>query len=280
MAINLAPGQFYGVPQFGTKGGHFDVRALAASGREDDVHVHTHRDAHFILIVSGAYISSADGAGVVARAPTLIFNPPGTTHRDRFAKGVGTFLTISLSCNAFRDANDLRALPNEAKKLDCADALRTAFRIARELRGSNDVFVLESLAWELLISAADSHCRAGVPPEWALRAYEAIMDRAAEAPLRVGDIAADIGVHPVHVARVFRHVWGCSPGELLRWRRVEHAADLLRGTGMSGAQIATEVGFFDQSHMTRAFCVTYGVTPGAYRRTHVSRIQDLEVESN
>lgn len=274
MAINFTPGQFYGVAQFGTKGGCFGVRALAASGCEDDVQVHTHDDAHFILVVAGVYISSAYGAAAFARAPILIFNPPSTTHRDRFAKGIGTFVTVSLSADAFREAQDLRPLASEAKQLDCPAALKAAFRIARELRQGNDIVVLESIAWELAVSAADPQRLAGAPPQWAVRAYEAIMDRAAETPLGVGDIAAEIGVHPVHVARVFRHTWGCSPGELLRWRRVERAADLLRRTGLSAAHIAAGVGFVDQSHMTRAFRATYGVTPGAYRRAHVSRIQD------
>jgi AraC family transcriptional regulator len=106
-----------------------------------------------------------------------------------------------------------------------------------------------------------------------LRAYEAIMDRATEARLHVGDVAAEIGVHPVHLARAFRAAWDCSPGELIRWRRVDQAADMLRRLDVSAAEIAAQVGFADQSHMTRAFRATYGMAPGAYRRRHVSRIQ-------
>ena len=94
--IDFKPGQFYGTPQFGARGGDFDLCALAASGSEHDVHLHTHDDAHFILALSGLYISAARGAGDFVRAPALIFNPPGTTHRDRFVKGVGTFVSVSL----------------------------------------------------------------------------------------------------------------------------------------------------------------------------------------
>jgi AraC family transcriptional regulator len=131
---------------------------------------------------------------------------------------------------------------------------------------------MDSMTWELLAAAA-APCRTGGPPSWALCAYEAIMDRATEAGLDVGSVAAQTGVHPVHLARVFRATWGCSPGELLRWRRVDRAADMLRLSDISGAQIAARVGFADQSHMTRAFQAMYGVAPGVYRRRHVSRIQ-------
>ena len=90
MGFSFEPGQFYGEAQFGMKGAAFDIRAQVATGCEGDVQVHTHHDAHFVLVLSGRFISSARGARDSASAPTLIFNPPGTTHRDRFLKGVGT----------------------------------------------------------------------------------------------------------------------------------------------------------------------------------------------
>ena len=92
------------------------------------------------------------------------------------------------------------------------------------------------------------------------------MDRCYAAGPRIGDVAAEIGVHPVHLARVFRRAWGCSPGELLRWRRTDWAAELLRETARTVAQIAQEVGFVDQSHLTHAFRTRVGLTPAAYRR--------------
>ena len=99
------------------------------------------------------------------------------------------------------------------------------------------------------------------------------MDRSAQPRLGVRDIAAEFNVHPVHLARAFRATWGCSPGELIRWRRVDRAAELLRSMELPAAHIAAETGFVDQSHMTRAFRAVYGTTPAAYRRERVSPIQ-------
>lgn len=273
MSVNFAPGQFYGVRQFGASTSVFDVRTLVASGHEDDVHVHTHQDAHFVLVLTGAYISSARDAADLARAPALIFNPPDTTHRDRFANGIGTFVTVSLSSATFHDLRSVLSVMTDARRLHSPRALTTAFRIAREVRDSRDAVVLESSIWELLASVANQPRLIGNPPRWVLHAYQAIMDRATETRLSVRDVAAEVTVHPVHLARVFRETWGCSPGELIRWRRVDRAADLLRRSNKSGAQIALEAGFVDQSHMTRAFRAAYSVAPGVYRREHVARIQ-------
>jgi AraC family transcriptional regulator len=142
-----------------------------------------------------------------------------------------------------------------------------AFRVAREIGRGGDVAVLEAGAWEVLASLRDfnaSEPRA-LPP-WAHQAYDAVMDMAADSRLRIADLAAALGVHPVHLARVFRQAWGCSPGELLRWRRVEQASGLLRGRALAMAEVAATAGFADQSHMNRAFRTQYGMTPASYRK--------------
>jgi len=280
LAIGFRPGQFYGALERARTGGAFDLRALAASGREQDVEVHTHDDAHIVLVLSGVYISTARGAPAHARAPFLVFNPPGTTHRDRFVDGVGSFLAVSLSAEAFADLQAAARLSETAIPLGRPEAVARAFRLAREVRGGGqDAGVLEAVSWELLATAAEVPGHRATPG-WAHLAYEAVMDQAADAELSVAAVAAAAGVHPVHMARVFRQAWGCSPGDLLRWRRVERAAELLARTALPAAEVAAAVGFVDQSHMTRAFRTLYGLTPGAWRRAHdVAPIQDRPREA-
>jgi AraC family transcriptional regulator len=125
------------------------------------------------------------------------------------------------------------------------------------------------------MASLDDATREGPLPGWARRAYEALMDEAADAGLTIGQVAARAGVHPTHLARVFRQAFGCTPGELLRWRRVERTADLLARSALPAAEIAAAAGFTDQSHMSRAFKAFYGLTPGGWRRAHdVAPIQD------
>lgn len=265
--LDARPGRFYGLPMGSANGGPFAIRALAATGHEEDVETHTHEDAHFVLVLSGAYITSAFGARDIVPAPALVFNPPGTTHRDRFVKGVGTFLTVSLSSATFRETSERRPLAQAPLRLCHPHAVTCAFQVAREMSRGRDAAVLESAAWELLTAARRSpQAVFGPSPSWAMRAYEAIMDVSCSAGLGIADVAAQVGIHPVHLARVFRRAWGCAPGELMRWRRTERAAALLRQTSLTAAQIAQEVGFADQSHLTHAFRTGIGLTPAAYRR--------------
>jgi AraC family transcriptional regulator len=72
--------------------------------------VHTHTDAHFVLVTSGDYVSSATGDA--HPHTSLIYNPPGTTHRDHFWQGTGSFFTVSLSISQLAGLLDTaRPLP-------------------------------------------------------------------------------------------------------------------------------------------------------------------------
>lgn len=267
MTVRFRPGQFYGVRHDRTQGGIFELGVLEANAPEHDVHLHLHEEAHFVLVLAGTYISSAHGAPSLAPAPALVYNPPGTVHRDRFLGGKGRFMTISIEPARLDAGDELRRIPTSASYLQDAACLRTAFSLARGMQGRPDSFLLESGVWELL---AHTDTRPGVavrqPPAWMRHAYEAVMDGAVDPGLSIADVAASSGVHPVHLARVFRELFGCSPGELLRWRRIERACAMLRQHGRSVADIALDAGFVDQSHMSHAFRQRFGMPPGAWRR--------------
>ena len=54
-------------------------------------------------------------------------------------------------------------------------------------------------------------------------------------------------------------------------RRIAYAKYLLRTTGRNIAEIATECGFFDQSHFTRTFGRLEGLSPLKYRVRSMGR---------
>jgi AraC family transcriptional regulator len=174
-------GDFYGELDWASARGGFEVRALAASGREEDVDTHTHEQAHFVLVLSGVYASSARGAPRFARSPFLVFNPPGTTHRDRFAGGVGAFVTLSLTA----EAANLR-ISDGAVSLAQGATVAAAFQIAREVRGPGaDAGVVESAVWDLIADVRQPRAsRAGAIPGWAHAAYETVSFCVGGAPRR------------------------------------------------------------------------------------------------
>lgn len=85
-------------------------------------------------------------------------------------------------------------------------------------------------------------------------------------PLQLSAIAAVACMSRCHFARLFRHQIGVSPMEYQRLGRIERARHLLRSDGQRIGQIASELGFYDQSHFVRWFRRTLGCTPSAYVR--------------
>jgi AraC family transcriptional regulator len=84
--------------------------------------------------------------------------------------------------------------------------------------------------------------------------------------IRMRELADDAGVHPVHLARVFRAQQGRTPGDYLQRLRVRAACDLLRDRDYPLAIVAAECGFADQSHFTRVFRKFTETTPAQFRR--------------
>jgi AraC family transcriptional regulator len=142
-----------------------------------------------------------------------------------------------------------------------------AWRLAAELRAQDESWPLaaEGLALQLLALAA----RVDAPatrrrPCWLRDAQELLHERSPQAA-SLSELAAEVGVHPAHLARSFRQAYGVTVGEYARALRLEWAADRLGDDMLSLAQVAAEAGFADQSHFTRAFHGWAGTTPGRYR---------------
>jgi AraC-like DNA-binding protein len=74
---------------------------------------------------------------------------------------------------------------------------------------------------------------------------------------------AGLSVH--HFARQFKQSAGVTPHAYLTQKRVERAQEMLVQTGLSLAEIAFAVGFFDQGHLARHFRHMFGTTPREFR---------------
>lgn len=88
-----------------------------------------------------------------------------------------------------------------------------------------------------------------------------------EAQVRLDDVAAVVGLSKFHLLRSFKAATGLTPWRYQVQLRLSVARDMLRH-GMAAAQVAHSCGFFDQSHFTRLFRASYGMTPAAFGRAY------------
>lgn len=101
------------------------------------------------------------------------------------------------------------------------------------------------------------------PEPRAVRRARDYMDEHAADNLSLAELASHVGLSAFHFVRVFRREVGMPPHAWHLEVRVRRARELLR-RGTPPAIVAAELGFVDQSHLTREFKRRVGVTPGRY----------------
>ncbi|MFT3807056.1 AraC family transcriptional regulator [Arenimonas sp.] len=262
----MRPRRFFGEYRAERRVGELALAELEPTVPEDEVRRHTHDDAHFLLLLEGQYLSEARGMPALCSTRTLVLNPPGTTHRDRFRGLQGRFFTLSVPAQAWQEAATVRALPESALRMP-ATALVRATLLRRELQewdGASPLAV-EAGFEELLDAAALARAESAVhAPAWLERACDRLRQDWSATP-RLAELAREADLHPVYFARAFRRRYRCSPGQYLRRFRLERALDMLHERRASLADIALACGYVDQSHFTHAFRRAYRCTPAQYR---------------
>ncbi|WP_395111214.1 helix-turn-helix domain-containing protein [Actinomadura sp. SCN-SB] len=96
-----------------------------------------------------------------------------------------------------------------------------------------------------------------------------IVERIAARPalVRVDDLAADLGIGPRSLQRLFHEYVGVGPKWVIRrYRMLEAAERAASGTDLDWAALAAELGYADQAHFTRDFTAAVGVSPARYAR--------------
>lgn len=79
-------------------------------------------------------------------------------------------------------------------------------------------------------------------------------------------LARRVALSPSHFARKFRNTTGQSLHRFINTRRVHAAMRHLLSAKLSASRLAFHLGFSSQSHFTRIFRATTGITPARYRR--------------
>lgn len=103
---------------------------------------------------------------------------------------------------------------------------------------------------------------------WQERRAKELMSASLHEEIPLSRVAMECGLSVRHFSRGFRLSTGMPPHRWLLEHRIERAKDLLRSKALSLSDVAALCGFADQSHFTRAFTATMGVSPGAWRRRH------------
>jgi AraC family transcriptional regulator len=265
--MKLEPGSYFGATM---RQREEDGLSLTLSRYTPDLAQpwHVHANPTFYVLLSGQQRDRWRRAELEQPRLTLVFHP--TTEPHAGLVGPEGMLGLNVEYDQAwlerhqlqeRDLGSYRLLDSLEGRLAVLQLLANAFA-----PGPQAAAEIESQALELLESLFEPK-RGHQPlarPAWLRRAQELLHD-GFRLPIRVRWVAREVGVHPVHLTRVFRQCLGHSVSEYVRGLRLAEAGRLILRQGHTIAEAAHEAGFADQAHLCRCFSRNLGFSPKTLR---------------
>ena len=235
----------------------FRITVSRATVPKEELPEHIHVDGQIILAVDPGYLSRAFDRDAQGEGFDLVYNPPGTVHRDCFFDVGGRFLSVAVP-------RQLAPLGDDPVHLRGGSARDAAGRLlAQCLQTAPSPTVLEQVTLELL-GDVTSVRTPSQPPAWLRDAEELIVLHATRPAATVAEIAGILGLHPVYFARAYRAAHGYGPAKSLQRNRIAQAVALL-SRDRTLAEVAADCGFSDQSHLSRSLRTVFAATPTQVR---------------
>lgn len=230
---------------------------------------HAHEHANISILLAGSFHEQAGSLASDCRTCSVVFKPPRTVHRNEVGHSGARSLIIEVQPDSFERLCRWSDALKRYAWVHTGPIPELMLRVYREFRLGDDLSAasLEQLLAEVLstdIELAPTRIASDMPT-W-MRDVMARLHDDPDATPRVSQLASEAGVHPVHLARVFRRHHQCTIAQYVRRRRLERAIHAVSSTRRPLAEIAYDTGFADQAHLTRSFKTYAGVTPGQYRR--------------
>lgn len=263
--LHLAPGEFFGPATYQREcAGLSLILTRYRPGPEQPWHVHAHPS--FFLLLGGEHLDRTRHFTVAHPVLTPVYHPATEPHSALVGKqgmlGLNIEYTAAWLSRQMLTPSQLggyRLLDSLPARLSVLRFLACAFAALPTSEAEVETVGLELLEPLVRIPSLPTPA-----PAWLPRALEYLQYGVGQ-PVSLRSVAAEIGVHPVYLARVFRRIQGCTVSDYLRRLRVAEAGRLVVEEGLSLAQAALTAGFADQAHFTRCCRLVLGYTPGRLR---------------
>ena len=199
----------------------------------------------------------------------VIVIAPGDVHTgEKAGEGLEIYRAFYPARRFLEDFHqDLSARPLTSGFREAPQLAALLIGVHRAFERGEDLSLAELRLGSLMsrLQRDDEPPQTGELPRGLGRAIEAIHDeKAGSTGLR--QLAEIAGLSPFHFIGQFRKATGMTPHQYVLSLRIARARRMLL-KGLPAGQVATEVGFADQSHLTRAFRKFVGSTPAAFART-------------
>jgi len=229
---------------------------------------HYHAYTNLGLALRGAFVETIGERSCEVSPGSLILRPAGEMHANRYGRIETRCLIIEIRPQRLEMIRQTSDILQRVAHLRSAAIRSLAQRLQGEfrLRDEASSLAIEAIILELLAQAMRQHSsHLPATESRSLRDARDFIHARFCHPLGLSEIAEAAGVHPSHLAKMFRRHYRCTVGAYVRRLRLEYAAQELSRSDKTLSEIALAAGFYDQSHFTHVFKLHFGLTPSAYR---------------
>jgi AraC family transcriptional regulator len=259
----LRPGTFYGETHGRWSTGLVTLSVVEHAAPRQ-VPCHSHQHIFLSLLVRGGYQEWIGDQRIDYAPLTAVFHPEHLEHRDQITAAGSLFFIAEVDPSLLGDSERRRRGLASVRELGGGPPVWSMLRLFDAVGGARrDPLEAEEPVTEILDQLVGGAWTAASAPRW-LGRVEALLRDGMREPMSLRSLADAAGVHPNHVARVFRRHHGCTMRSFLHRLRVLHASRRIAADAPL-AEVALDSGFYDQSHLTHVFLAVTGMTPSAYR---------------
>lgn len=217
------------------------------------------------IVLSGELKEVVGKKEIFASTGGMVIKPNSVRHKNQFGpKGARVVSVLveedfinSLSSKGNSPWRWYLGLPNAKAVWHFLYSLKYE---SQDLPISESIIELVSNIWEPNLPSIK------FKPPWLNLITEKINDEYTNSGLLVRQLADEVDIHPVYLARVFRKFHHCSIKDYIQRLRLENAMHALASSQEAIVHIAYNEGFADQSHLTRNFKSAFGLSPGNFRK--------------
>jgi len=272
--------------QSSRRGGDADVYTWRPTGidsielyRGSDITVeyprHWHDDLYLCATIDGASYLDCAGTSLSVPRGTLVILPSGEVHTNR--KLGCTFRCLFIEVKGLQSTlekfmeRSISGIDFRTSLIDDSPTISSFLHLHRSLERRGTGLQRESSLLAFLHALVDRHSAASIPvsPDGnenvAVQRSKKFLDEHYADPVSLLDLARLTGLSPYHLNRSFSRKIGMPPHAYHLEVRIARAKSFLR-LGLSSSETASLAGFVDQSHLTRHFKKSVGVTPGQYSK--------------
>jgi AraC-like DNA-binding protein len=234
---------------------------------------HWHEEIYLCATIAGTSYLDCLGTSLQAQCGTLAVVAPGHVHANR--KIACSFRCLLMEFHALQDAveqfveQSIRGLSFRSSLIEDQRTLGRFLKVHRAMEEAEPDLGRDDIAFSFLHELAVRHGTARIPlppngnEDFAIRRTKRFLDEHYTERVSLHELARLVGLSAYHLNRTFCRKIGMPPHEYQIQVRITRAKSFLR-LGRSISETVSLVGFVDQSHFTRHFKRSVGVTPGKF----------------